>query len=272
MKLGVSVRTMGPQSSVETLVACARAAEDAGLDDLFVPDHIAIPPDDAEGSDGRYLDPLATLAFLAGQTERIGLGTGVLILPYRSALPTAKQVATLQELSGNRLSLGVGVGWMQAEFRALGVDAHSRGRITDETLDLLTRAFADDLVEQHGQPFLFRPRPKRPPIFVGGAPPHALRRAVRYGDGWMPMGREPESLRPAIGELRALAERSGRAALEVVVMTALPLADPERAIERARAWADVGATRIVHGSRYADAAEFARAAETLGKVIRPALS
>ncbi len=86
------------------------------------------------------------------------------------------------------------------------------------------------------------------------------------------MGREPESLRPAIGELRALAERSGRAAPEVVVMTGLPLADPERAIERARAWAEVGATRIVHGSRYADAAEFARAAETLGKVIRPALS
>ena len=272
MKLGVSIRTMGPQSTTETIVRCARAAEDAGLDDIFVPDHIAIPPDDAEGSDGRYLDPLVTLAYLAARTERIGLGTGVLVLPYRTPLPIAKQVATLQELSGNRLLLGVGVGWMEPEFRALGVDARRRGAQTDATLDLLARAFAGDVVEEHGQPFLFRPRPPRPPIFVGGAPPHALHRTVRYGDGWMPMGRNPERLRPAITQLRELAERAGRPAPEVVVLTALPLADPERAIKHARSLAAVGATRLVHGTRYADADEFARAAELLAKVIRPALS
>ena len=93
MKLGVSIRTMGPQSTRDTILGCARAAEAAGLDDLFVVDHIAIPPDDAEGSDGRYLDPLSVLAYLAGCTERIGLGTSVLILPYRPALPTAKVIA-----------------------------------------------------------------------------------------------------------------------------------------------------------------------------------
>src|SRR5207245_7134965 len=94
-----------------------------------VVDHIAIPPYDAEGSDGRYLDPLATLAFLAGVTTRVGLGTAVLVLPYRPALPTAKWIATVQELSGGRLNLGVGVGWMAAEFRALGVDLRRRGAI-----------------------------------------------------------------------------------------------------------------------------------------------
>src|SRR5262245_38787145 len=104
MKLGLFLRNMGPQSARETIVECARAAEAAGIDDLWVADHIAIPPDDAEGSEGRYLDPLATLAYLAGVTTRIGLGTGVLVVPYRPPLATAKWVATVQELSGGRFN------------------------------------------------------------------------------------------------------------------------------------------------------------------------
>src|SRR6185436_15379205 len=147
MKLGLYLRNMGPQSSRSTIVACARAAEAAGLDDLWVADHVAIPPDQSEGSGGRYLDPLATLAFLAGATERIGLGTGVLVLPYRPPLATAKWVATIQELSGGRLRLGVGAGWMEAEFRAVGVPRAKRGRVADDTLAFLHRAFATDEVE-----------------------------------------------------------------------------------------------------------------------------
>ena len=100
MKLGAVIRLMGPQSTRDILVECVRAAEDAGLDDFWVPDHIAIPPDDAEGSGGRYLDSLTSLAYLAAKTTRIGLGTGILNLPYRPALPTAKALATIQELSG----------------------------------------------------------------------------------------------------------------------------------------------------------------------------
>src|SRR2546428_7507184 len=135
MRLGVVVRNMGAQSTRETLVAVARAADALpAVADVWVVDHIAIPPDDAEGSDGRYLDPLATLAFLAGVTTRVGLGSGVLVVPYRPALATAKWIATVQELSGGRLRLGVGTGWMAPEFRALGVDYARRGRITDETL------------------------------------------------------------------------------------------------------------------------------------------
>src|SRR5438105_5775305 len=165
MQFGVVLRNMGPQSTRETLVAAARAADALpAIADMWVADHIAIPPDDAEGSDGRYLDPLATLAFLAGATSRVGLGTAVLVVPYRPALPTAKWVATVQELSAGRLRLGVGVGWMQPEFRALGVDVRRRGAITDETLAFLDRCFASDLVEANGQRFLFRPRPARPPL------------------------------------------------------------------------------------------------------------
>src|SRR3989442_6917189 len=143
MRLGVVVRNMGAQSTRETLVAAARAADALpAVADVWVVDHIAIPPDDAEGSDGRYLDPLATLAYLAGVTTRVGLGTAVLVLPYRPALPTAQWIATVQELSSQRLKLGVGVGWMAAEFRAVGVDHRRRRALTDATRAFLDRCFA----------------------------------------------------------------------------------------------------------------------------------
>ncbi|HVP27535.1 MAG TPA: TIGR03619 family F420-dependent LLM class oxidoreductase [Myxococcota bacterium] len=267
MHLGIVVRNMGLQSTRETVAACARAAEAAGLDDAWVVDHVAIPPDDAEGSGGRYLDPLTTLAFLAGVTSRIGLGTAVLILPYRPALPTAKTIATLQELSGGRLRLGAGVGWMEPEFRALGVPRARRGAIADETLAFLRRCFdgagPDDVVEANGQPFLFRPRPKAPPIYVGGAPPHALARAVRFGDGWMPMAASPEKLRAPIAELQRLAAEAKRGPLEVVAMSRLPLEEPGRARDDLATLSQLGVTRFVHAERYDDASSFARSAERL---------
>jgi len=267
MKLGMYLRNMGPQSTTDTLVACARAAEQAGIDDLWVADHIAIPPDDAEGSGGRYLDPLATLAYLAGVTERIGLGTGVLVLPYRPALATAKWIATIQELSGGRLLLGVGAGWMEAEFRAVGVPRSQRGRITDQTLSFLQQCFSHDVVELNGQPFLFRPRPPRPPILMGGAAPHALRRAARFGDGWMPMGGDPDKLRPLIEQLRTAMRREGKPTPEVVVMNSLPLDEPAKVAERIQQLKEIGATRVVHAWRYPDAGAFARAAEILRRAL-----
>src|SRR2546427_8468831 len=203
MQLGVVLRNMGPQSTRETLVAAARAADALpAIADLWVVDHIAIPPDDAEGSDGRYLDPLATLAYLAGVTTRVGLGTTVLVLPYRPALPTAKWIATVQELSGGRLSLGVGVGWMAAEFRALGVDIRRRGALSDETLAFLERCFAADVVEAHGQPFLFRPRPPRPPLFIGRAPPPAPPPPPRHRAGRVPAARAPPPPPPPAADSR----------------------------------------------------------------------
>jgi probable F420-dependent oxidoreductase len=270
--LGMHVRTMGPQATRELLVACARAAEEAGLDDLWVADHIAIPPDDAEGSNGRYLDPLTSLAYLAAATQRIGLGTAVLVLPYRAALPTAKVVATLQELSGGRLKLGVGAGWMEPEFRAVGVPRRERGRVTDATLEFLLRCFAHDEVESNGQRFLFRPRPARPPIYVGGAAPQAHRRTVLYGDGWMPMLSDPDELARQVRELRELAARAGKPAPAVLAMTGFSAKDPARAAAQARALIDAGATHLIAGAgRYADADEFRRNVDFLATHVRPAM-
>src|SRR5581483_7019552 len=210
MKLGIHLRNMGPQSTLETLRACALAAEDAGIDDVWVADHIAIPREESEGSGGRYLDPLATLAFLAA----------------------AKWVATVQELSGGRMLLGVGAGWMRAEFEAVGVPLAARGRVTDDTLAFLARCFADDEVESNGRRFLFLPRPPRPPILVGGAPPHAFRRALAWGDGWMPTGApDPARLAAPIAELQERAAAGGKPTPEIALLTSLPLGEPDAAGE-----------------------------------------
>jgi len=257
-RLGVLLRNMGPAASRETIVAAARAVDARPeIDDLWVTDHIAIPPDDAEGSEGRYLDPLATLAFLAAITERAHLGTAVLVLPYRPPLPTAKWIATVQELSHGRLLLGVGVGWMAAEFRALGVDRRRRGQMADDTLRFLDRCFADDVVEAHGQPFLFRPRPPRPPLFIGGSPPHAFRRALAHRGGWIPMGLTPEALAEPVRMLRADAARVGLPSPEVAVLTRLPLGDSGAARETWAQYVAAGATRVIHAERYVDAVAFA---------------
>lgn len=270
MQLGVAIRSMGPQSRPDTFLACARAAEEAGLADLWIQDHIAIPPDDAEGSGGRYLDPLTALAWLAGQTSRIGLGTGVLILPYRPPLPTAKAIATVQELSGGRLQLGVGVGWMRPEFAALGVPRESRGRSTDDTLGFLRACFEDDVVSANGQKFLFLPRPVRPPIYIGGAGEHALRRTVRYGDGWMPMFVEPAKLAQASARLRELSDEAGRETPEIVCFTAFDPRTPEAAPDRIGELRDAGATRLVAGTRYETADDFGRQVEFLAEHVAPA--
>jgi probable F420-dependent oxidoreductase len=267
MHLGLVLRNMGPASTRATIAAAARAADATpAIADVWVTDHVAIPPDQAEGSDGRYLDPLGTLAFVAGVTSRVGLGTSVLVVPYRPPLPTAKWVATVQELSGGRLRLGVGAGWMPAEFRALGVEERRRGAITDATLDFLDRCFAADEVEANGQPFLFRPRPPRPPILVGGRPPHAFRRALAHGAGWLPTGIGPDTLRPFAAELRTRAADAGLPRPEVAVLTTLPLDDRAAARGRLDAFADAGADRVIHGQRYADLHGFRTMLDALAAV------
>ena len=129
MHLGLMIRNMGKQSSREIMAGAALGAEERNFESIWVVDHIAIPPEDSEGSEGRYIDILISLAWLAGITSKINLGSGVLIAPYREILPTAKQVASIQELSSNRLLLGVGLGWMDAEFKALGIDRSTKAPV-----------------------------------------------------------------------------------------------------------------------------------------------
>ncbi|MGB1881405.1 MAG: TIGR03619 family F420-dependent LLM class oxidoreductase [Gammaproteobacteria bacterium] len=267
MKIGTTIRNMGPAATRDCMLACARAAEAAALDHIWTVDHIAIPPDDAEGSNGRYLDPLASLAFLAAATSRIGLGIAVLVVPYRPALPTAKWIATIQELAGGRLHFGVGPGWMKPEFRALGVPHAARGRLTDETLTFIQRCFSaeDDVVSVNGQEFLFRPRPAMPPLYVGGMSEAALQRAVRFGDGWLPIGLDTEKLQPRIKRLRELAEAAGRECPEIITLGSLPESD-DAALAGLAACAELGVSQFIQSSRYDNPTQFEATVERLLKL------
>ena len=275
MKYAIAIRNMGPQSTRETIRACARTAEQLGFDAVFVSDHLCIPPDETEGSGGRYLDVLATLAYLAGATDRIRLGVSVLVLPYRPAVLTAKQVATIQELSGERMILGVGVGWMKREFEALGVDKRLRGRLSDETLRVLRHLFTTEPTEYRGDlvsfpPFVFEPRPKRPPIWIGGNSPAALERVVKFADGWHPMLRSAE-LKAAVDSLKAKVRAAGKPDPEIVVRRGLKLDDPVTARSKLDADRDAGATYfILDLGRYADEAEFGRSADVFMKKVATA--
>jgi probable F420-dependent oxidoreductase len=277
MKFGVVIRNMGPQSTRETITACARAAEETGFDAAFVVDHLAIPPDQTEGSGGRYLDPLTTLGYLAGITQKIRLGVSVLVLPYRPAVLMAKQVATLQELSGERLILGAGVGWLRQEFAALGVDPRKRGTLTDETLTVFHMLFANDVNTYEGKlirfpAFVFAPRPARPPIWIGGSGPKALERTLRFGDAYYPIGLEPDEISRIRTYFQEEAEKRCRPVPELVVGGMLREEDPEALAERIAAYRDAGANYYVLGlGRYADAETFRRGAERFATQVIPRL-
>jgi probable F420-dependent oxidoreductase len=267
VKYGIAIRNMGPQSSRATIRACAAVAEDLGYDALFVSDHLCIPPDQTEGSGGRYLDVVTTLAYLAGATERIRLGISVLVLPYRPAVLTAKQVATIQELSGERMILGVGVGWMKPEFDALGVDKRQRGRIADETLRVIRHLFAHEAEAYDGDlvsfpAFVFSPRPAPPKIWIGGNGEKAVVRVVEFGDGWHPM-MPADKLQPAVAELKEKLAAKHKSGIEIVVRRGMRFEDLGAARARLEAERDAGATYfILDLGRYPSEKEFASQAET----------
>ncbi|MFT6433696.1 MAG: putative F420-dependent oxidoreductase [Candidatus Azotimanducaceae bacterium] len=266
MKIGVTLRNMGPQSTREIMARCCQRAEEIGFDSIWITDHIAIPPDDSQGSGGRYTDPLTTLAWLAGMTQSIYLGVGVLIAPYRSALPTAKQIATVQELSNNRLLLGIAVGWMDAEFKALGVDRHQRGKITDETLTVIKQCFENDIVKLNDQAFIFSPRPMAPPIYIGGSVKHAPKRAVKFGHGWLPMTRNPETLARDLETFHQLGSDQGVEPGPVAAMTSLPLDNIDEAKRLANDYQELGIERLICSVKYTNADEYSAQLEQLAKV------
>lgn len=278
MKLGMNIRNWGALGTRADLRACAEAADASELDSIWVNDHIGFPPK-IENNEfgladdfGVILDPLPVLAFLGACTERIAIGTAVLLIPYRPKLLTAKWIASIQELTANRLLLGVGTGWMEEEFRALGVDRRKRGRLTDEGLEFLHQSFSGDSVTLNGQELLLRPRPPAPPVYIGGAARPAHPRALRFGDGWMPVGIEPDDLRPQIESLAKAFGEAGREAPAIVAMKTLPLDDREAAVAYAQAFRDAGVTHLVHTQGFEDPADYARVVGILDREIRPAVA
>ncbi|MFI5553972.1 LLM class F420-dependent oxidoreductase [Streptomyces sp. NPDC051738] len=201
----------------EDLVAVARAADRAGFAYVASCDHVAIPRRLASAMSTVWYDPVATLAFLAGVTERVRLLSHVAVVGLRHPLLTAKQYATLDHLSGGRLILGVGAGHVREEFEALGADFERRGPVLDESIDALRAALGpDEFPEHHGKLYDFEdlgqlPRPAQDhvPVWVGGSSPAAVRRAALKGDGWLPQGDPRDRLPVQIARIRRLREEAG---------------------------------------------------------------
>lgn len=204
-------------AGVEDLAEIARTADRSGFDYIASCDHVAIPRRLADAMSTTWYDPVATLSFLAGVTERVRLLSHVAIVGLRHPLASAKQYATLDHLSGGRLVLGVGAGHVQEEFEALGVDFARRGAVLDESVDALKAALGPEEFPVHkGELFRFeglgqRPRPaqRHVPIWVGGSSAPAVRRAALKGDGWLPQGDPRDRLPAQIEKLRRLRAEAG---------------------------------------------------------------
>jgi probable F420-dependent oxidoreductase len=265
MRIGIHVPQWGPDANREGVMAVARAANDAGLDSVWVADHVVYPREGADAypfrDDGPpfaagagFLDAFTTLALAAGATERVALGTSVLVLPMREPLQLAKAVATLDVLSAGRLVIGAGVGWWAEEFRALGAPFAERGRRMDEQVAILRALWRDGILAHDGEFFAFEevvcePRPVQPggpPILIGGMGAAARRRAGRIGDGWHALGSHAQTLADGFDEVRRSAYDSGRDEEQVTLSTSIALPpDPDRAIRRLARLADLGVAHVV---------------------------
>jgi len=238
MRVGLQALGIGTGADPVIVRATARAADEAGFATLWVGEHVVLLERPAsrypyaEGGDFPidpavdWLDPFATLSFAAAVTRTIRLATGICLVPEHNPLILAKQVASLDRLSGGRVALGAGVGWLEEEFAALGVPFEGRAHRTREYVDVMRRLWRDDVASFDGEFVRFagvrsNPKPlrRRVPVLVGGESRAALARAAAIGDGWYGFNLSPDEAREKIATLRGLLAERGRAgdAFEIVV-------------------------------------------------------
>src|SRR5215470_7270743 len=220
MKIGVWIPNCRHLATPDTIRGAAVRAEELGYDSVWVSDHVVVPRANIANFGEAIYDPLVTLGLIAGATSRVQLGTTVLIVPYRNAVVTAKMVSSLDALSGGRVVLGVGAGWVAAESAMLSVPFRERGAMTDEYLDAMRELWTSATPSFAGKytrfgDVLFEPKPVQkphPPIWVGGHSPAALRQTARIGAAWHPINRPPDELRAGRAELARLCREAGRPA------------------------------------------------------------
>jgi probable F420-dependent oxidoreductase len=211
MQLGIHLPHIGRKAGPDSIRRAAQQAEVLGFDDVWVSEHIIVPKDAVYPPSPSFYDPVLTLTWAAAFTQRVRLGTSVLVLPMRHPLPLAKELATLQNLSQGRLILGAGVGWMEPEFAALGVPFHERGRRMDEGIALMRAAWTEDPITFSTrwipavvQEMRMQPQPVAPiPIWIGGSSEPALQRALRL-DGWHGSRVAPDAAPAMVQRLRAV--------------------------------------------------------------------
>lgn len=251
----------------EPLIAFARRAEALGYDSLWVSDHVVVPwriasryPYNATGDfplppTGDFLEPLTALSLVAGVTERVALGTSVLVLPHRHPVLAAKMLATLDHLAPGRVICGAGVGWMREEIELLGVPYARRGAWSDEAIRVMRACWTEERAAFAGEFFRFdpvgcRPRPARGtiPIWIGGHTPRAFRRVVQLGDGWHAAFPKRTDLAAALTRLRAACAEAGRdpKSLTISARMGLPSKQPvEETLAEVRALRDLGVDHLI---------------------------
>lgn len=277
MQFGVHLPQVGRQANREQVLRFAREADTLGIESGWVSDHVAWPleieseyPYSDTGSapapyDIPFLEPLATLLFVAGCTERMRLGTTVMVAGYRPPVQTAKMWSTLDVLSGGRAILGIGIGWMKEEFEALGMPSDNRGPRTDEQLEIFVKLFRDATPSHEGRFYQFpkigfEPKPLKNhiPIWIGGHTTPALRRAARYGDGLHAAFTDPAGVRESWETLRTICEEQGRDRSELELSLRLYLnfgegSDEKKSltgtvdqmVERIGEYAEIGVSHII---------------------------
>ena len=259
MKFGLMYANAGPFGTPALLTHLAKTAESCGFESIWTVEHVVIPkgfksryPYSRDGKlpgpdDVPIPDPILPLAFAAAVTAKLRLATGVVILPQRHPLYLAKEMATLDQLSGGRAILGIGSGWLEEEFQSLGIDFHARGARTDESIQAMRALWCDNESSFHGKHFNFGPVMSYPkpvqnggvPVHVGGHSPAAARRAGRYGDGFLAGVGEPAKLKELFAIAKEECARRGRKFEELELSCrGRPQADFVKAVQ------DLGVKRI----------------------------
>lgn len=263
MKVGVFATFMSPLATPQMIRDFGRRAEDTGLDSIWMGEHVVLFDRNTYGypssRDGRIpvpegggmLDVTATFGFLAAATSRLRLGTGVALVPQRNPLYTAKEVCTLDWLTGGRLDFGIGVGWNKEEVEACGYRWEDRGARCDEFLEVMRRLWTEPVVDFAGKWVRFEtcrldPKPiQKPhvPIIVGGYAEAALRRAVRFGAGWYGFSRDPAGTREMLARLdEAFAKAGRKRGSEFEIIITPPMSMP---IDAMQEYAEIGVGRLV---------------------------
>lgn len=247
MELEVVLPDESARMPASALVDLARAAEDLGYSTAWLPDHV-LPPGEYGPTFGGVHEPLVSIAHLAAHTDRLRFGTSVLVAPLRDPFVLAKQSATVQQLSGGRLVLGLGVGWSREEFDAVGADFARRGAVTDDVIALLRHLFSGGAAPYEGRRFsydqgVFAPVPEQPiPIMVGGNSDVALRRAARSADIWQGLPDSPDAYAERVHRLREFATgRDVTPAVRVAWDGSIPVGD---VVAEVGGYRDAGASRL----------------------------
>ena len=291
MRIGFSLLNNQGIDDARAMVDLASRAEALGFDSVWVHDHVFNVGHVFDRIGGRpYYDPLAVLGYVAARTERVRLGTSVLVLPYHNPIRLAKTAATLDVLSGGRLTMGVGVGLIEQETTAMGAPFAERGAFTDEAIAVMRTLWSEDEPKFDGKysrfaGMKFSPKPlqKPIPVIIGGISRAAIRRAARLGDGWHPLGLSPEALGQSMATLREEARACGRDAAKIPVSIAMTLGastrgratlgrDPAEVVKNARAYAELGVETLAISANTSDTKEARSAMEMLAREVLPAIS